>query len=65
MDSKREAEFMASLEPEFKQVRKDRARAIRETMARLKAEGVRIDRKLVAEIVSDIRMHAQFGYAES
>ena len=48
-----------------KQIRKDRSRAIRETMARLKAEGVRIDRKLVAEIVSDIRMHARFGYARA
>jgi hypothetical protein len=51
------------LEPEFEQIRRDQSRAVRETMKLLKAEGVRIERKLVAQIVSDIRMHARFGYA--
>ena len=52
------------LKAELKGITRDRSRAIRETMALLKAEGVRIDRKLVARIVSEIRMHARFGYAQ-
>ena len=51
------------LEIELKAIAKERSRAIRETMKLLKARGVHVDRKVIAESVSLVMMQQRFGSA--
>lgn len=53
------------LEAELRAITKERSRVIRETMALLKAQGVRIDRELVALCVSRLMTAQQFGMREA